>query len=126
MIRDVVLHMAGDQPMVADIETLPTAGDTTLVCTNLRTSERRKPLSVDHVDSVFIIPLQFIRFIEIPRTAILASGLGGPTAGGVPRPAELAASREGEPGEPVTVTAQEERLEDLEPDAELLRRIREA
>ena len=63
--------------MVADIESLPTADDSTLVCTNLRTIERRKPLTVDHTDSVFIIPLMFIRFIEIPRAAILAAGIGG-------------------------------------------------
>ena len=97
MIRDVVLHMAGDMPMRADIESLPTAGDTTLVCTNLLTIERRKPLAVDHTDSVFIIPLQFIRFIEIPRVAIAASGLGVPSAGGVPRPPELAAGGEERP-----------------------------
>jgi hypothetical protein len=125
MIRDVVLHMAGDQPMRADIESLPTAGDTTLVCTNLRTAERRKPLSVDHMDSVFIIPLQFIRFIEIPRAAIAASGLGI-HATGVPRPPELAAGAEMPPAEPVEVTVREEPQEDLEADEELLRRIREA
>src|SRR5688572_14814962 len=94
MIRDVVLHMHGDQPMVADIESLPTADDATLVCTNLRTIERRKPLTVDHTDSVFIIPLMFIRFIEIPRAAILAAGLGGPGGRRAPAlPAPAAATQ---------------------------------
>ena len=125
MIRDVVLHMVGDQPMRADIESLPTAGDTTLVCTNLLTIERRKPLSVDFTDSVFIIPLQFIRFIEIPRAAIAASGLGVPSSPGVPRPPELPAGREG-PVEGSEAGPPEEPLEHLEPDEELLRRIREA
>jgi hypothetical protein len=125
MIRDVVLHMANDLPMRADIESLPTAGDTTLVCTNLLTIERRKPLAVDHTDSVFIIPLQFIRFIEIPRAAIAASGLGVSSTPGVPRPAELSAGREGL-AETAEGGPREEPLEDLEPDEELLRRIREA
>ena len=125
MIRDVVLHMAGDLPLLADIESLPTAGDATLICTNLRTVDRKKPVSVDHVDSVFIVPLLFIRFIEIPRDAIARSGLGGPAPGGVPRPPALGA------GEALSPSAAEGRpesepLEDLEPDEDLLRRIREA
>ncbi|CAN5649628.1 hypothetical protein BH23CHL8_BH23CHL8_21720 [soil metagenome] len=126
MIRDVVLHMANELPMRADIESLPTAGDTTLVCTNLLTIERRKPLSVDHADSVFIIPLQFIRFIEIPRSAIAASGLGVSSASGVPRPAELPAGREERPAQGSEEAKPEDVLEHLEPDEELLRRIREA
>jgi hypothetical protein len=134
MIRDVVLHMHGDQPMVADIESLPTADDSTLVCTNLRTIERRKPLTVDHTDSVFIIPLMFIRFIEIPRAAIMAAGVGGL---GTRRPAlpapgaasgvavhafEPAAHQEG----PVEPEDEEDPYAELETDEELLRRIREA
>ena len=134
MIRDVVLHMQGDQPMVADIESLPTADDSTLVCTNLRTIERRKPLTVDHTDSVFIIPLIFIRFIEIPRAAIMAAGVGGlgtrrpalpaPAAtSGVPATAFEPAAQHVEPVEP---EVEEDPYAELEPDEELLRRIREA
>jgi hypothetical protein len=136
VIRDVVLHMQGDQPMVADIESLPTADDNTLVCTNLRTIERRKPLTVDHTDSVFIIPLMFIRFIEIPRAAIMAAGVGGL---GTRRPALPAPSASGAPGVPVHAfepaaqqevpvepEVEEDPYAELEPDEELLRRIREA
>jgi hypothetical protein len=139
MIRDVVLHMHNDQPLVADIESLPTADDNTLVCTNLRTIEKRKPLTVDNTDSVFIIPLMFIRFIEIPRAAILAAGFGG--IGGRRAPALQAGSvlvtpppreagipfLEGEELEAQPEPAPEEDpYADLEPDEELLRRIREA
>ena len=139
MIRDVVLHMQGDQPMVADIESLPTADDSTLVCTNLRTIEKRKPLTVDHMDSVFIIPLIFIRFIEIPRAAILAAGLGG--VGGKRTPAlpagtvVMAQPAHGDvldvpfdemPDDDEGSTEPEDPYADLEPDEELLRRIREA
>jgi hypothetical protein len=138
MIRDVVLHMQGDQPMVADIESLPTAGDNTLVCTNLRTIEKRKPLTVDRTDSVFIIPLIFIRFIEIPRAAILAAGFGA--TGGKRAPALPAGSvvvtpppRSEATGVPLVEgpapaeePEEEDPYADLEPDEELLRRIREA
>ena len=134
MIRDVVLHMQGDQPKVADIESLPTADDNTLVCTNLRTMERRKPLTVDHTDSVFIIPLIFIRFIEIPRAAIMAAGVGGlgtrrpalpaPSgAPGVPMTSFEPAAHQVEPHEP---EVEEDPYAELETDEELLRRIREA
>lgn len=125
MIRDVVLHMAGDLPLLADIESLPTAGDSTLVCTNLRTVDRKKPVSVDHIDSVFIVPLLFIRFIEIPRDAIARSGLGGHAPGAVPRPPALGPGQERDPSSP-DVAPEAQPLEDLEPDEELLRRIREA
>ena len=137
MIRDVVLHMQGDQPMVADLESLPTADDSTLVCTNLRTIDRRKPLTVDHTDSVFIIPLMFIRFIEIPRAAIMAAGLGGPGARRHPAlPAPAATTQAASPmgydehpayaTEPPRPEEEEDPYAELEPDEELLRRIREA
>ena len=76
MIRNVVLHLLGELPMVADIESLPSVGDATLLCTNLRTIDGKKPISTDHLDSVFVIPLQTVRFIEIPRVAIAAAGIG--------------------------------------------------
>src|SRR3989304_10233817 len=76
MIRNVVLHLLGELPMVADIESLPSVGDATLLCTNLRTIDGKKPISTDHLDSVFVIPLQTVRFIEISRAAIAAAGIG--------------------------------------------------
>ena len=65
MIRDAVIHMQGEQPLVADLPTLPMAGDSCLVCTNLRTLDGKRPTFVDEVGSTFIIPLQHVRFIEI-------------------------------------------------------------
>ena len=54
MIRNVILHLHGEQPMKADIEALPTAADAGLLCTNLRTLEDRKPVSTEFLDSVFL------------------------------------------------------------------------
>ncbi len=75
MIRNVILHLHGEQPMKADIESLPSAEDAGLLCTNLRTLEGRKPLSTEYLDSVFLLPYNIIRFLEIPRAAIHEAGL---------------------------------------------------
>jgi hypothetical protein len=140
MIRNVILHLHNELPMKADIESLPTAADAGLLCTNLRTLEGRKPLSTEYLDSVFLIPYNIIRFIEIPRASIDQAGLSTD----LPiRPAQLPAEASGVcehpsviitpppaedcPAEPTQVEEEEEEaLEHLEPDAELLRRIRQA
>ena len=138
MIRNVVLHLAGELPMKADIEALPTAADAGLLCTNLRTIEGRKPNSTEFLDSVFLVPYSFIRFIEIPRESIAGAESGsGPKMPS--QPAQIPAGGAGAPEDaPVIVTpppaaaassppaADEEALEHAEPDEDLLRRIREA
>ncbi len=69
MIRDVVLHLNNEQPMIADLYELPTASDVSIVCTNLRTMNGKRPVFADHSSSRFVFPLQFIRFVEIPLEA---------------------------------------------------------
>ena len=135
MIRNVILHLQGELPMKADIEALPTAADAGLLCTNLRTMEGRKPLSTEFLDSVFLLPYNTIRFIEIPRESIAKAGLGADMPA---RPAALPAEAASLPEDHVIITpapatqapvegkTEDEALEHLEPDAELLRRIREA
>jgi hypothetical protein len=136
MIRNVILHLHGELPMKADVESLPTAADAGLLCTNLRTLEGRKPISTEFLDSVFLLPYNIIRFIEIPRAAIHESGLDADlpkrrpelpaSAGAIPEAGQVLVTPppgsfdEPEPPPP------EEAIENLEPDAELLRRIREA
>jgi hypothetical protein len=136
MIRNVILHLHGELPMKADVESLPTAADAGLLCTNLRTLEGRKPISTEFLDSVFLLPYNTIRFIEIPRESIHNAGLDVE----LPKSAvELPAEAAFVPGgTPVIVTPppapepgqesqpDDEGLEHLEPDAELLRRIRDA
>jgi len=134
MIRNVVLHLHGELPMKADIESLPTAADAGLLCTNLRTMEGRKPLSTEFLDSVFLVPYNMIRFIEIPRESI---GQATPSAERHHAPAQLPAEAAAAPEGSVIVTPpprapepepepEDIALEHLEPDADLLRRIREA
>jgi hypothetical protein len=134
MIRNVVLHLHGELPMKADVESLPTAADAGLLCTNLRTLEGRKPVSTEFLDSVFLLPYNTIRFIEIPRESIHQAGLDEDLG---PVPAELPAEATAVPSEhhvivpptpapPAAVAPEDEAIEHLEPDAELLRRIRDA
>lgn len=134
MIRNVILHLHNELPMKADVEALPTAADAGLLCTNLRTLEGRKPNSTEFLDSVFFIPYHVIRFIEIPRAAIHESGPGQESpATPAELPAEATAVPHGAtvlvtppPRQPAPERDSDDGLEHLEPDAELLRRIREA
>jgi len=93
-----VIHPLSDQPLVVDIEEMPTASDVSLVCFNVRTIDGKRPKFVDRQDSTFVFPLLSVRFIEVYSTA---EGAG-----------EEAAA-ETEP-------------EELEIDEEFLRRVREA
>ena len=104
MIRNVVIHMQGEQPLLADIEALPTPTDACLVCTNMRMSNGKRPTFIDHSDNWFLIPLLHIRFVEIPSEAL---------PGAEARQAEKALV-------PV------EEVEELEVDEDFLRKIREA
>jgi hypothetical protein len=95
MIRAVV-HLLGDQPVVADVLEDPKPGDVSLICTNVRTLDGRRPVFIDRSESRFVFPYATIRFVEIPS--------GAPPA------------REAEVSEP----------EDLEIDEDFLRRVRDA
>lgn len=72
MLRDVIVHMRNEQPLLADLlfESAPT--DMLLICRHLRTMNGEKPDFINWTDSVFAIPLGHIRFVEIPEAAIEA------------------------------------------------------
>ena len=112
MIRNAVIHLVGDQPLVADLFELPASADQGLLCTNLRTLTGQRPVFADHIESVFFFPYNHIRFVEI------APGSQGATAGTVGDVAAEAAPADAgpEPAEPET---------ELELDEDFLRRIRE-
>jgi hypothetical protein len=103
MIRAVV-HLLADQPIAVDLLEPPKPGDVSLICTNVRTVDGRRPVFVDSSDSRFVIPYATIRFVEIQPDA---------TDG---RPPGAAAPGAGEPGEPA----------ELDVDEDFLRRVREA
>ncbi len=105
MIRNVVVHMQGDQPFIADLEALPTPSDAALVCTNIRLAGGKKPTFIDHSESTFLFPLLHVRFVEIP-----------PTAEAIEEAAQLTA-RAG---------ADTDSSQELELDEDFLRRVRDA
>ena len=65
MIRNVILHLQGEQPLFADLEALPDATTATLLCHNLRTTNGKTPTFVTNPAAVFLIPMVRIFFIEI-------------------------------------------------------------
>jgi hypothetical protein len=70
MIRDVIVHLHNEQPLLADLPAPPTAGDTCLVCTNLRTTNGKAPVFVGSSDSTFVFPLAHVRFLEIRAASV--------------------------------------------------------
>ena len=107
MIRDAVIHLLNEQPLVADLYEMPGASDVGLVCTNLRTLTGKRPVYVDHSESDFFFPYLHVRFVEVPRDRA-GRAATGESSEALPEPA---------PGTPE---------EDLELDEDFLRRIREA
>ena len=108
MIRNVVLHLQNEQPLLVDLFETPKSEDQGLVCTNLRMMDGKRPIFIDRIESVFFFPHLHIRFLEIPPDS---SGLVE-----VEAPSEEAAPDSAEAAEPE---------EDLELDEDFLRRIRE-
>ena len=109
VIRDAVIHLTNEQPLLADLLETPSPGDATLICTNLRTMNGQRPVFIDDVDSVFVFPLVHVRFVEIPpraRGELEPAGGDAATASG---------ARE----------AGDEAEADLEIDQDFLRRVRE-
>ena len=109
MIRNAVIHIINEQPLLADLFELPTAADVSLVCTNLRTMNGTRPVFADNSESTFIFPFDHIRFLEIPP--------GADSSREAP-PREEAASPSAPAPEP-------EDEDELEIDEDFLRRIRE-
>lgn len=110
MIRNAVIHITNEQPLLADLYEMPTASDASLVCTNIRMLDGKKPIFIDDATSIFVFPYLHIRFIEI---------LPGST-GGAPGTSndELVADA-------AQPTVDEEPEPDLELDEDFLRRIRD-
>jgi hypothetical protein len=67
LIRGAVVHLIGEQPLVADLYGYPLASDTTVILTNVRGVTGKRPVWADHLDSIFYFPWAQIRFVEIPR-----------------------------------------------------------
>lgn len=130
MIRDVVVHLNNEQPVLVDVFDVPKARDQGLVCTNMRTLDGKRPIFIDREDSVFFFPYTHIRFIEIHAGSLEGGTIeaAGGDIGAVvrpPRPASTPATA-APATEPAPGTTPTEDEGDLELDEDFLRRIREA
>jgi hypothetical protein len=114
VIRDAVLHINNEQPLMADLFELPEGNVALLRCTNLRTLNGKRPIFADDSESVFFFPMIHLRFVEVlPRSL----------------DAEHLALSAGEPQEPIEMgsgSPQDDLDTELEIDEDFLRRIREA
>jgi len=91
-IRNAVIHLINEQPLLADLFGPPAGTDQGLLCTNLRTMSGTRPTFADHIESIFFFPYQYIRFVEIhpPKDRPAAGDVPGSTAGAADEPeAEL-------------------------------------
>lgn len=82
MIRNAVIHLANEQPLLADLFAPPGAADISLVCTNLRGMNGKRPVFADHDDSLFVFPYAHIRFVEVPAAALAAADAWLPVGAG--------------------------------------------
>ncbi len=112
MIKNAVLHLHNEQPLLTDLFDMPTAQDASLICTNVREKNGKRPIFADHADSVFIFPVGHIRFLEVPATSLGREGFED--AGG-----------SGDPALALSAPREEPEVE-LEIDEDFLRRVREA
>ena len=108
MIRNAVVHLNNEQPLLADLYETPKALDQGLLCTNLRTLDGKRPVFVDKIENIFYFPYLHVRFVEFAATS---SGLPELEAG--------LDAKQPEPGE------DEDAEGDIELDEDFLRRIRE-
>jgi len=114
VIRNAVLHLPNEQPLLADLFELPTPSDVALRCTNLRMLDGKRPIFVDSSASVFLFPYVFVRFVEIPPASAAGTELGDQM------PVSVAVALTGPDS-----TGSPEDEGDLEIDEDFLRRIRE-
>jgi hypothetical protein len=137
VIRNVCIHIANEQPLLADLFEIPTSGDAGLVCTNLRGMDGKRPIFIDRIESTFFFPYRAVRFLEIPPGELerhRAEAGSAPAEGHArrrPAPPAGPAPLEPEQRLPVPVaTSDDEQPEgaldvDLEIDEDFLQRIRD-
>jgi len=120
VIRNAVLHLLNEQPLLADLPTEPAPGDVALICTNLRTVDGKRPFFVDSSASLFVFPLTQLRFVEVPSASLTGARAVEPASDGAPVPTA------GSSLSPVVAPdAGPPEADDLELDEDLLRRVRE-
>jgi hypothetical protein len=113
MIRNAVLHINNEQPVLVDLFELPQASDLGVRCTNMRTLDGKRPVFVDDINGVFYFPYLHVRFLEIPPRGLVGTELE----------VHVAAAVVAAPAPSAEETLDDD--ENLEIDEDFLRRIRE-
>jgi hypothetical protein len=133
VIRNVVVHVSNEQPLLADLFDVPGATDVGLLCTNMRLMDGKRPVFIDSSESTFFFPYRAIRFLEIPVGAIdrhRAEGgrAPGSARGGTPADASMPGGETSLPAVIEVAAGDEGTGLDMgdEIDEDFLRRIRDA
>jgi hypothetical protein len=131
VIRNAVIHVANEQPLLADLFGIPAATDAGLLCTNLRMMDGKRPIFIDNITATFFFPYRVIRFLEIPPGAI---GRHADEGGDVPVAVAASEAGTGDAGQRLPVLAIEsgepaqqpsEVDPDLDIDEDFLQRVRD-
>jgi hypothetical protein len=127
MIRGTVVHLANEQPLLADLYRMPDPRDVVLVCTNVRMKNGERPIFADDSAATFVFPLIFVRFVEIPVSAIAEARAAEPDPGVLALPAGSTDEASAAAGTPRAGAGTPEPAPegDLEIDEDFLRRIRD-
>ena len=74
MIRNAVIHLLNEQPVLADLFEMPQALDQGLLCTNLRTMDGKRPVFVERQRRRLLLP---VSPRSVPRDPDRLDGLAG-------------------------------------------------
>ena len=69
MGKSVIIHLMGEDPMVAEIEQMPVAGDTFVTLTNARRRDGKSIPNHTQGAQAFLYPMHRITFIEFMEGA---------------------------------------------------------
>ena len=116
MIKNAVIHLLNEQPVLADLFQMPQALDQGLLCTNLRTMDGKRPVFIERSEGVFFFPYLHVRFLEIPPASTALAGIDTPASEAAAADAAATAA---------AAAAAVEADADIELDEDFLRRIRD-
>jgi hypothetical protein len=116
MIKNAVIHLLNEQPVLADLFEMPQSLDQGLLCTNLRTMDGKRPVFIERSEGVFYFPYLHVRFLEIPPASTAMAGIDTPASDAAAADAAATAAAAAEAAERET---------ELELDEDFLRRIRD-
>jgi hypothetical protein len=110
VIKDVIVHLTGDLPIVVDLYEAPGPTSTSVRCTNVRTVDGKRPKFIQDPRATFLLAWHLIRLMEVPAGAVSVPEVDGRVV--VSDPVD-AVSLDPEPDAPEPDTLDEEAEEDL-------------